>query len=62
MKAILKNIDSLEEVEIKVNFEDLRLGSTIRGLSISGLSFSNLDNDLIVYAYRKPILRSLCTK
>lgn len=62
MLAILKNIDSLEEIEVDINFKDLKLGSIIEGLSISGLSFSNLDEDLIIYAYRKPILRSLCTE
>ncbi|GEM_PF-6046233 len=60
MKGILKNIDSLEEIEIDVNWEDLKLQSELKGLKISGLIFSALTNTLIVYGYKQPNKRVIC--
>jgi hypothetical protein len=57
MLAILKNVDSLEEIEVDIEWNDLKLQNIIKGLSISGLSFSNLEEDLVIYGYKKPILR-----
>lgn len=59
MLANLINIDSLEEIEVEVDFEDLKLQSTIKGLNISGLSFFNQYQNLIIYGYKKQIRRSI---
>lgn len=58
MKAILKNIDSLEEIEIDVNLEDLKLQTELKGLKISGLFLST--DILIVYGYKQPGKRIIC--